>query len=137
MSFLKIDHSIEEIDVVSWTLGFAFFMMIGSAAYFAAYFRIDADLFTNLMSKANAVIHRDSTKKYFLVAGFSILFQGSFALFFSLLHKEGWLVHFTLPDAPPTWLFLSTSSSGFVKPHFVRSLDEFEEEEIKGVSINR
>ncbi|HXR82404.1 MAG TPA: hypothetical protein VN763_15870 [Saprospiraceae bacterium] len=126
MSFLKIENSITEIDVVSWTLGFAFFMMIGSAAYFAAYFRIDADLFTNLMSKANAVIHRDSTKKYFLVAGFSILFQGSFALFFSLLHKENWLV---------ISLFLMLSHLvifeyiliRFVKPHFVKSLDEFEE----------
>jgi hypothetical protein len=128
MSFLKIENSITEIDVVSWTFGFAIFLMIGSAAYFAAYWRIDADLFTNLMSKENAIIHRDTTKKYFLLAGFSILFQGTFALVISLLHKEAWLVMslFLMLSHLVIFEYILIHN---VKPHFVKSLDESEEDE--------
>jgi len=127
MSFLVIKNAITDVNIVSWTQGFAFFLMIGSAGYFAASVRIDADLFTNLMSKKNAEIHRDVTKKYFLIAGFSILFQGLFALMIHVLHLENWL-----------WISLILIVSHLVifeyfllhtiKPHFVRSLDEAEEE---------
>jgi hypothetical protein len=126
MSFLVIKTSISDVNVESWTQGFAFFLMMGSCAYFAASWRIDADLFTNLMSKANAVVHRDVTKKYFLIAGFSILFQGLFALMIFLLHQENWLLvslvllvsHLVIFE----YFLLHT-----IKPHFIRSLDEFEE----------
>jgi len=127
MSFLKIETAISDIDVVSWTIGFAIFVMIGSATYFAAFLRIDADLFTNLMSKANAIIHRDSTKKYFLMAGFSVLFQGTFALLISLLHKESWLV-ISLFLLLSHLIIFEYILIRFVKPHFVKALDEFEEE---------
>jgi len=131
MSFLTIEVCISEIDIPSWTKGYSIFLMIGSFAYFAASFRIDADLFTNLMSKANAVIHRDVTKKYFFFAGFSILFQGLFALLIFLMHKESWLV-VSLAFFLAHLIIFEYILLHSIKPHFIKSLDEMEEEENKG-----
>ncbi len=127
MSFLVIKTSVSDINIQAWNQGFAFFLMIGSLAYFAASWRVDADLFTNLMSKSNAIIHCIVTKKYFLIAGFSILFQGLLALVIFLMHRPEWLVLslFLLMSHLVIFEYFLLHS---IKPHFIRSLDESEED---------
>ncbi|MBK9985177.1 MAG: hypothetical protein IPP15_22940 [Saprospiraceae bacterium] len=45
VSYLTIRTSLLDIDMGRWTVGFAIFLVVGSFAYFAAAWRIEADLF--------------------------------------------------------------------------------------------
>ncbi len=127
ISFLVIKTSISEIDVETWTIGFASIMVTGALPYYAASKRLEPDLFTNIMSRPNAVIHCRLTGKYHNLAGSFVLFQGLFAIVIVITQIEIllWLsflfliAHIILSE----YLVLKT-----IKPHFVKSLDEFDKE---------
>ncbi len=125
VSYLTISTSVSDINIDRWTLGFAIFMIVGSFAYFAAAWRIDADLFLNIMSKSNADIHCRYIRKYYNLAGFSILGQGFFAFIIVYMHNSELLLvslilflsHLILSE----YFLMST-----FKAHFVQSIDEFD-----------
>src|SRR5687767_9997825 len=50
LSFLTISTAVTDIDVHSWMKGYAIIILMGSFAYFGAAWRLDPDLFTNIMS---------------------------------------------------------------------------------------
>ena len=130
MSFLDVKTSINDINTVAWTMGYAMVLIIGSFAYFSASWRVDATLFTNLMSLEHGIIHRDLTKKYFLFAGFSIFCQGVFALMLWMMHRTDWLlVSLVLLVAHLVVFEIVLLQS--IRPHFEHALDEFEEDENK------
>ncbi|MEP6793253.1 MAG: hypothetical protein ABJB16_02925 [Saprospiraceae bacterium] len=125
VSYLTINTSVSDINMDRWTLGFAIFLIVGSFAYFAAAWRIEADLFLNIMSKSNADTHCQYIRKYYNLAGFSILGQGLFAFIIVYAHNNEWLLVSLI-------LFLShlILSEYFLmrtfKPHFVLAIDEFD-----------
>jgi len=130
MSFLEVKTSMYDVNTEAWTLGYAIVLIVGSFAYFSASWRVDATLFTNLMSLKNGIIHRDLTKKYFLFAGFSILCQGTFALFLWMMHRTDWLlVSLVLLVAHLIVFEIVLLQS--MRPHFEQALEEFEEDENK------
>jgi hypothetical protein len=99
--------------------------MAGSFAYFAAAWRIEADLFTNVMSLQNAAIHCTHVRKFYTLAGFAVLFQGLFAFLIVYLQNDHllwisfffFIVHLILSE-----YFLLRN----IKPHFVASMEEFD-----------
>jgi hypothetical protein len=123
ISFVTIKTSVSDIDVDSFTKGFALFFVLGSFTYFAAAWRTDPDLFTNLMSKPNAVIHCQLVRKYFNIAGWSVLFQGLFALLIFVLGNQQllWItLIFFIAHISLTEYFLLRK----IRPHFDRAVDE-------------
>ena len=125
ISFLTIRTSLSDINVDLWTIGYAIFFVLGSSTYFAAAWRIDADLFTNIMSEQNAIIHSNHIRKYFKLAGVLVLFQGLFAFLIIGLgnHQLLWisLLFFIIHLVLTEYLLLSR-----IKPHFITALDEFD-----------
>jgi hypothetical protein len=125
LSYLTITRSVDDIDVRSFSIGFMIILLFGCGAYFGAAHRVEADLFANIMSKENAVIHTVNSKKYYSLGGFSVLIQGLFATLIVLLRQEQllwvslffFIVHITLSE----YFLIHT-----VKPHFIKSMDEFD-----------
>ena len=134
VSYLDVNDSVNDIDVTAWMKGFAVILLLGCFAYFGAVWRLDADLFTNIMSKENAVIHVIISRKFYKLAGFAVLFQGLFALLIVFLQKETWLlfsliflvIHLILSEY---WLLRS------VKPHFIKAMDELELEKQSRINV--
>ncbi len=125
ISFITIKDSVADIDVETWTKGFAIFLLIGSPAYFSGAWRLEPDLFTNIMSKENAIIHCKRSSKYYSLSGCSILIQALFAFLIIWLQKEEWLLIsvflFVLHLALAEYFLIK-----YVKPHFVKSMDELD-----------
>lgn len=125
ISYLNIDTTVEDIDIITWTAGFAVFFLIGSVAYFSAATRNDPVLFTNIMSLKNAQMHCSHSKKYYMVAGISILFQGLFALLTIFVGRDEllWvsLVFFLLHLVLSEYFLLKN-----IKPQFLRAIEEFD-----------
>jgi hypothetical protein len=131
ISLLKVEKSIVSMEAVeAWTLGYAAMLIFGSLGYFAASWRIDATLFTNLMSLEHGIIHEVLTRKYFKRAGFSILGQGVFALILYLTDHTDWLMISVILMMSHLVIFEIVLIRS-IKPHFMIALDEFEEDEKK------
>jgi len=129
IGLLKVQDSVVSMDKIeAWTLGYAGMLIFGSLGYFAASWRIDAALFTNLMSLRNAIIHEGVTRKYFKVAGFSILGQGVVALILWMTDHTDWLLLSALLLLIHLVIFEIVLMKS-IKPHFIQALDEFEEDE--------
>jgi hypothetical protein len=128
LSYLSIQTSLADIDVETWTKGFAIFLLMGSFAYFSAAWRPEKDLFLNIMSAENAAAHCKRSGKYYEWAGVSILCQGIFA-FIIVLVREDQLLLISL------FLFIShlVISEYFllrkIRPQFIKAMDEFENQE--------
>jgi hypothetical protein len=128
LSFLDITNSVNDVQVEAWTMGYALILIMGGLPYFASAWRSDPGLFTNIMSKENAIRHVAVSKKYFSLGGWSTFFQGFVAfviaimerydlLFVSLILLLGHIVLFE-------FMLLRT-----VKPQFVKGIDEFDAQE--------
>jgi len=77
------------------------------------------------MSKPNAIIHCQLVRKYFNIAGWSVLFQGLFALLIIGLGNQQLLwftLIFFLVHIAMTEYFLLRK----IRPHFEAALDELE-----------
>ena len=125
LSYINIETQIEEIQMEPWTLGFAGFLIAGSFAYFLAARRMEAELFDNVMSKEATLIHTQLTRRYYNIAGISILGQGVFALLIGLMHWSNWLwasLILLISHLVIFEYFLLKS----IKPHYVRAMDEYE-----------
>lgn len=125
LSYINIETQIEEIQMEPWTLGFAVFLIAGSFAYFLAAWRMEAELFDNVMSKEATLIHTQLTRRYYNIAGISILGQGVFALLIGLMHWSNWLwasLILLISHLVIFEYFLLKS----IKPHYVRAMDEYE-----------
>ena len=125
LSYINIETQIEDIQMEPWTLGFAGFLIAGSFAYFLAAWRMEAELFDNVMSKEATLIHTQLTRRYYNIAGISILGQGVFALLIGLMHWSNWLwasLILLISHLVIFEYFLLKS----IKPHYVRAMDEYE-----------
>lgn len=130
VSYLTIKTSVDDIQLEPWIQGFAVFFLTGSFAYFAASWRLDPALFVNIMSRQDADIHGEKTKKYFKLAGFSIFIQGLFAGLIAWLGEPALLL-------VSLFLFI-THLVGFewfllysIKPHYIQAMDDFEAKSAK------
>ena len=127
LSYLTIETSVDDIDLYNFGKGFAGILLLGCLAYFGAAHRLDADLFTNIMNRDNAIIHVRHSQKYYNLGGLFILLQGVFAAAIIWLGREDllWLsLVFLILHVGISEYFLLTA----VKPHFVTSMDEFDED---------
>lgn len=123
ISYMNIKTNVTEIDIHAFEKGFSIFLVFGCLPYFAASVRNKADLFTNIMSLDHAIIHSGYIKKYYGLAGWSILVQGLFALLIVLVKNDGllwvsffmFLAHLFLSE----YYLLVT-----IRPHFDMALDE-------------
>src|SRR5688500_17105502 len=79
LSYLSIQNSVADIDIHTWTKGFALILISGCFAYFGASLRLEAALFTNIMSLQNAETHLRLSRKVYNFGGISVLVQGLFA----------------------------------------------------------
>jgi len=125
LSYLIISDSVADIDLTSWSRGFAAILILGSFAYFSAAHRIEAALFTNIMSLENAECHVQKSRKFYTMAGFSVLFQGLYALVVVLAGNEilllGSLLFMVLHIVLSEYFLLKD-----VKSCFVKGIDEFD-----------
>ncbi|MDQ3016836.1 MAG: hypothetical protein M3R25_09005 [Bacteroidota bacterium] len=126
ISLITIDTAIQDMNVTSWTMGFAAFVLLGSLAYFSAAWRLDPPLFNNLMSLENAEEHCRRAKNFYMWAGISILFQGLYGFLIVLVGQPalllGSLIFFILHLILSEYFQLHN-----LKPHFMRAMDEFDE----------
>jgi hypothetical protein len=122
--FVTFDQSIEEMRLKPWMAGFGIFLNLGSLPYFAAGIRLEADLFTNIMFPAAAEEHVRRSRKYFMVAGSMMLFQGIFAMIMLFMGAEQllWvsLLFFTAHLVITEYMTLKS-----IKPHFIKAMDEY------------
>ena len=128
ISFITIKTSVADINVESWTIGYAILLVSGSIGYFGAAFRLEPELFTNIMSFDNAVKHCRLANRYYNWSGLFILFQGLFALLIIWLDREQLLLLSLIFMV----LFLVLSEYlllRMIKPHFIKALDDFEARE--------
>ncbi|HJW31453.1 MAG TPA: hypothetical protein VJ508_19625, partial [Saprospiraceae bacterium] len=129
ISYLTIKDSVSDMNLDAWTKGFAVFMVVGAAPYFAAAWRNKAALYTNIMSLENGIIHSRYIRKYYNMAGWSIFIQGVFASFIVFTGMQSllmvslvlFLAHLVLSEL----VILHT-----IRPHFERSMDEFHENQL-------
>ena len=130
ISFITIKTSIDDIDVVTWTKGFAIFVILGSLAYFSASWRLEPDLFLNIMSQQNAEAHCRRAARIYNWAGISILIQGLFAGLIVLTGNHALLlvslVFFILH-----LFFTEYFKLRDLKPAFIRALDDLDADEKK------
>ena len=125
--FINFQTSIDEIRMGPWTKGYGIFLILGSFAYISVSWRLEPDLFANIMSKKSSLLHASITKRYYTLSGYSILAQGLFALFIGFVQMNNLLIvslillitHLVLFE-----FFLLHS----IKPHFIKVLDEFQAE---------
>jgi hypothetical protein len=127
ISYLNIDTALSDMRMENWILGFALFLMSGSFPYLSAAWRLDVDLFVNIMSKKNAIRHGELTKKYYTWAGYSIFGQGLFVMLIVYLKQDSWLLLSLLLLMSHLLLF-EYCLLYRIKPHYVQSMDEFEEQ---------
>jgi len=125
ISYLTIETVDTDIQLSAWTKGFAAFLVMGSFAYFAAGFRLEAELFEDLMSKAATLEHVERTKKYFIMAGFSILFQGLFGFLIVFIEMDNLLIISLVLILAHLVLFEFVMLNS-IKPHFIKALDDYE-----------
>jgi hypothetical protein len=126
ISYLNIKTDLSDMKMEDWTLGFAIFLMLGSFPYLAAAWRLEVELFANMMSKENAIRHGELTRKYYKWAGYSIFVQGVFVMLIVLMDLNSWLVFSLILLLSHLFLF-EYCLLYRIKPHYVRSMDEFEE----------
>ncbi len=125
ISYLTIKTDLSDMRVADWTFGFAIFLMSGSFPYLAAAWRLEVDLFANIMSKKNAIQHGEITKKYYKWAGYSIFIQGVVVMLIVQLEQHSWLV-FSLILLLGHLLLFEYYLLYRIKPHYVKSMDEFD-----------
>jgi hypothetical protein len=125
LSYINIETTVAEIQLMPWTKGYAGFLIGGSFAYFAASIRLEPDLFDNIMSREATLVHAKLTRKYYMVSGYSILGQGLFALVIGLMHWPNllWISLFLLVSHLVLFEYFLLHS---IKPHYVRAMDEYE-----------
>jgi hypothetical protein len=130
ISYLNIKTSVADIQMDPWMKGFAIFQVMGSLAYFSAAWRLEPDLFTNIMSQENAVLHCKRSNRYYNLAAISMLVQGMFAFVIVMLDYEHLLLISLL-------LFLAHLAKSeyyllrIIKPPFLKAMDDLEEEKNK------
>ncbi len=123
ISYLVINTSLSDMNIEAWTKGFAIFFIVGSVAYFAAAWRNEANLFTNIMSMENAIIHSDNIRKHYNLGGISILLQGLFGILIILIQNLQllWfsLIFFVVHIIISEYFLLKT-----IRPQFEKGMDE-------------
>lgn len=125
--YINIKTTLDEIQLEPWTRAYGIFLTLGSFAYISASWRLEPDLFINIMSKEASLVHAALTKKYYTLSGYSILAQGLFAFLIAILKLDVLLIvslvllisHLVLFE-----YFLLRS----IKPHYIKAMDEYEEE---------
>ena len=127
ISLITIKTSVDDIDVVTWTKGFTIFILLGSLPYFSASWRLEPDMFTNIMSKENAIAHCKRTAIIYNWAGISILIQGLFAALIVLVQQHS-LLWISLLFFILHLFFTEYYKLRNLKPQFIRALDELDEE---------
>ena len=123
--YINIKTTIDEIQLEPWMRAYGIFLTLGSFAYISASWRLEPDLFINIMSEKSSLVHASLTKKYYTFSGYSILAQGLFALVIAILHLDLLLIlslillisHLVLFE-----YFLLHS----IKPHYIKAMAEFE-----------
>lgn len=127
LSYISIETNVSEIQLEPWTKGFAGFLIAGSFAYISASWRLEPDLFDNVMSKEATHVHARLTRKYYLLSGYSILGQGLFALLIALLHLPYllWISMVLLISHLVLFEYFLLHS---IKPHYIKAMDEYQEE---------
>lgn len=125
--YLNIKTSIDEIQLEPWTTAYGIFLTLGSFAYISASWRLEPDLFTNIMNEKASLVHAALTKKYYTVSGLSILGQGLFALVIPMLHMN-WLLIISLILLISHLVLFEYFLLHSIKPHYNKAMDEFEEE---------
>ncbi len=125
LSFLDITLSVNEIQVEAWTKGYGVILILGCLPYFASTWRIDPDLFTNIMSKENAEKHGAISKKYYSLGGWSSLIQGLFAVLIVIVQQYELLLVSLLLMLGHIILFEYMLLRN-VKPQFVKGIDELD-----------
>ena len=127
ISYINIKTTVEEIQIEPWTRGYGIFLILGSFAYISVSWRLEPELFTNVMSKESSLTHATLTKKYYAMSGFSILAQGLFAFLISLVHQYNllWVSLLFLVSHLILFEYFLLHS---IKPHYIKAMDEFEAE---------
>ena len=125
LSYLNITNAVTDIDVHAWMTGYAIIVLMGSFAYFGAAWRLDADLFTNIMSEDDAREHVRVSSNYYRFFGISVVVMGTYAAIIAWLDRAdllwGSLIIFFLH------LFLSEYFMfRNVKAHFVKAIDAYD-----------
>src|SRR5437764_323407 len=87
VSFVTFKTSGGKVDVEGWTKTFAAFLLMTSFAYLGI-FRNDVNLFQNIMTKRNALIHNKFNRKIGIILCIYMLIQASFACFIIMFHLE-------------------------------------------------
>ena len=125
LSYLVIDTSLSDIDLKSWTQGFALILLSGSFGYFGACWRLNPKFFIDIMRPEDAEKHVTISKKYYARGGWSVLIQGIVASFVFLLGREDllWIsliliiAHIILFE----YYLLRT-----IQPHFEKAMDAYD-----------
>lgn len=130
ISYLTIGSAVTDIKLDEWSVGFAIFLFMGSGAYLSAALRMESDLFHNLMNAQAAIEHCKKTKKYFLLAAFSIMAQGLFGFLIVFLGNDRLLI-LSLVFLLAHLILFEYFLLRFIKPNFIHAMDEFEIEENK------
>ena len=126
ISFLTIKSTTDSMQIEIWTKGFAVFLVTGSVAYFGAAWRLDPELFTNIMTRQAADRHGRYVRRYYSLAGCSILVQGLFAFLIALIHTEQLLL-FSLIFMLIHLIVTEYALTKTIQPHFIKAMDEYEE----------
>jgi hypothetical protein len=115
------------VDVDGWIRAFAAFLFLTGIAYFGI-LRNDIDLFSNIMTRKNAIRHDHHNRTIGKILGCFMILQALAALAMRWWHAERWL-----------WLslFLFVVHIAFteyyvmtrIKPFFIKAIEEFEERE--------
>ncbi len=123
ISYLVINNSLSDMNIEAWTKGFAIFFIVGSVAYFAAAWRNEADLFTNIMSMENAILHSYNIRKHYNLGGISILIQGLFGILIIFMQNLQllWfsLLFFVMHIVISEYFLLK-----IIRPQFEKGMDE-------------
>ena len=127
ISYINIKTTVDEIQIVPWTKGYGIFLIMGSFAYLSVSWRLEPELFTNVMNEKSSLIHAKLTRKYYTFAGVSILAQGLFAILIGILQNFSllWLSLILLVSHLILFEFFLFYS---IKPHYIKAIDEFEAE---------
>ncbi|HEY6062498.1 MAG TPA: hypothetical protein VIV35_02750 [Chitinophagaceae bacterium] len=126
IAFLEYKGQTSTMNMHGWMRTFTVFLFLGSIAYFAAAVRHDESLFSNIMDKKAAAIHKKNVRWYYTRAGVSMMLQGIFAVFILIVHLN-WLLWFSL-----LFFVLHIVVSEFLhirrmQPAFEKGISEFQE----------
>ena len=125
IAFLTIKTSIEDMDVDSWAAGFAFFLLVGSPAYFAASWRLEPALFTNIMTLPHAIEHCRITSRYHFWSGVSILVQAVVA-FTTVFTGNNNILVISFILFLLHLIFTEYFQLKLIKPHFLKAMEEMD-----------